>query len=94
MSLHHRLTEFLLLIQMEEVMATLIQMQAIQQTILTGVHGLQAQIAALKANGGPVSQAELDSLYTQAQTIVTAIGTQDPAPAPNPNPAPGPDPNA
>lgn len=56
------------------IMSTVTDLQTDVQAVEDGVKALAVIIADLRANGaGPVSQAQLDALDTQAKAIVAAI---------------------
>jgi hypothetical protein len=54
---------------------------AYQTSVATEFTTLTAQIAALNAQSGPVTQAQLDALVSQAQAVDTAIKAAPVAPA-------------
>jgi uncharacterized protein YoxC len=62
----------LLLRKVGKIMATLAELNSAIDAVATGVDGLEAAIADLKAQlaaGSPVTQADLDALFDKVQAI-------------------------
>lgn len=85
--------------KVDTVMANLAALQAaatqIQTDVSEAVTALQ-DLSSKVANGGGVSQEEIDAITTQlsgaSQQLDDAVASNDPAPAPTPDPEPTPEP--